>query len=210
MRISSILAFAFAIAIASSANAATLRRGNNAGADSSSAQSTFISGYFDFGSGSTLDNMIRLENPTAANGNICAMIYLFDSRESLGECCGCLLTPNQIRYGSMKQMIGSLWIGDPPNKGVIQIISAAPNKAAIPTQCAATQTYVPTPALNGWLTHAQTFSGISSLTEVPMTDEGDADASEASLLLSRCGALVGNGSGAGICTCPTSDEFGIP
>ncbi len=188
--------------------AATLRRAGSSGADAGNGQDTFLSGYFDFGSGATLDNMIRLENPTAVSGNLCAMIYIFDSQEELGACCGCLLTPNQIRYGSFKQVIGNLWVGNPPTKGVIQIVSAAPNNAV--TQCSPFQSYTPTPTLNGWITHAQTFAGISSLTEVSLTDDGNADASEASLLLTRCGGLIGNGSGFGTCTCPTSDEFGIP
>lgn len=204
------MALAIVTMISSPSDAATLRRAGSTGAASSGGQDTFFSGYFDFGSGSTLDNMIRLENPTAASGNLCAMIYIFDTREELGECCGCLLTPNQIRYGSIKGVIGSVWVGDPPNKGVIQIITAAPNKVGSLNQCSPLQSYLPTPTLNGWITHAQNFSGISSLTEVPLTDNGSADVSESNLLITTCGGLVGNASGFGICTCPTSDELGIP
>src|SRR5271166_993304 len=103
-------------------NAATLRRGASAGSAASGGQDTFFSAYFDLGTGSTLDNPIKLENPTAVNGNLCAMIYVFDTTEEMGECCGCLLTPNQIRYGTVKQLIGSKWIGVVPRQGVLQIV----------------------------------------------------------------------------------------
>jgi len=184
--------------------AATLRRGSSAGSAQSAGQSTFLSGYFDLGAGSTLDNAIRLENPTAVSGNICAMIYVFDAGEEMGECCGCLLTPNQMRYGTIKQIIGTQqWVGITPVHGVVQIVSATPNSLG---QCLPTQTYVPTPTLNGWITHAQTVAGITDLTEVSLTDNGDADPTESVSLISRCASLIGNGSGAGHCTCPTSDE----
>ena len=201
------LALAWMIIAAGTVNAATLRRGASLGADGSNGQDTFFSGYFDFGTGSTLDNMIKLENPTAVNGNLCAMIYVFDSREEMGECCGCLLTPNQVRYGSVKTLIGGKWIGQLPTRGVIQVVSALPNNGA---SCAPTTNYLATPTLDGWITHAQTISSISSLTEVPLTDNGNTDAAEGSNLVFLCGAIVGNGSGFGVCTCPTSDESGVP
>jgi hypothetical protein len=209
----SLVAWVGAIALASiiiataTVHADTLRRGSSLSAAGSSGQDTFFSGYFDFGTGSTVDNAIKLENPTAIDGNICAMIYVFDTREEMGECCGCLLTPNQIRYGSIKALIGSKWIGQLPSQGVIQIVSAVPNNGA---SCAPTTSYLATPTLDGWITHAQTMSGISSLTEVPLTDNGNTDSAEGNNLVFLCGAIQGNGSGFGVCTCPTSDEAGIP
>jgi hypothetical protein len=202
-----ILAMVFGIVLPGvNVEAATLRRGANAGSAASGGQDTFFSAYFDLGTGSTLDNPIKLENPTAVNGNLCAMIYVFDTAEEMGECCGCLLTPNQIIYGSVKQLIGSKWIGVLPSQGVLQIVSAVPNNPGQLNQCLPTQSYTATPTLNGWITHVQTVASISGLTEVIFTDNGDADPTEAAKLISICGAIVGNGSGAGICTCPTSDE----
>jgi hypothetical protein len=186
--------------------AATLRRGASASSAASGGQDAFFSAYFDLGTGSTLDNPIKLENPTAASGNLCAMIYVFDTTEEMGECCGCLLTPNQIRYGSVKQLIGSKWIGVVPSQGVLQIVSAAPNNLGQLNQCLPTQSYTATPTLDAWITHVQTVASVSGLTEVSFTDNGDADPTEAARLISVCGAMVGNGSGAGVCTCPTSDE----
>ncbi len=57
-------------------------------------------GYFDVseptsdnGTGNG-DNVMRLINTTARD--MCALIYVFDDDEQLGECCGCPLTANEL------------------------------------------------------------------------------------------------------------------
>ena len=57
-------------------------------------------GYYDFAE-STSDNgtgngqnVMRLINSTGKD--MCALIYVFDDDEELGECCGCPLTANQL------------------------------------------------------------------------------------------------------------------
>jgi hypothetical protein len=190
---------------APASNAGTLRRGSSVGASGSGGTDTFLSGYYDFGPGGTGDNLIRLENPTSLNGNMCAMIYIFDTREEMGECCGCPLTPNQLLHDSLKHVIGASWTLAPgaPTAGVIQIVSTTPNVGKL---CSPSDFYIPTPTLNGWITHAQTVASIPGLTEVPLTPNGDADPKEGTFLINLCGAILGNGSGAGVCTCPKSDE----
>jgi hypothetical protein len=187
------------------AEANTLRRGASAGASGSAGTGTFLSGYFDIAPGPAADNVLRLENPTAANGNLCAMIYIFNAAESMGECCGCLLTPNQLLQDSVKTVLGAGWgfSGGAPGHGVIQIVSALPNNGR---QCVPYQPYTPTPTLNGWTTHAQTIGTVTGLTEVALTDNGAADPTEAASLLAVCGSIIGNGSGSGSCTCPKSEE----
>jgi hypothetical protein len=196
-----------------SAQAASLRRGGiSVSASGGDSADTFFSGYFDFGTGSTVDSILRLENPTSTNGNICAMIYIFDAREEMGECCGCLLTPNQMLDGSVKQMIGTQeWAVAPgvPVRGVLQIVSALPNVSALSNKgnvCSPSQPYTDAPTLNGWITHVQTVSGIPGLTEVSLTDNGSTDATEGPFLINLCGEIIGNGTGAGICTCPPSSD----
>ena len=194
------------VMLSPTAYANTLRRGSSASGSSGSAgQGTFLSGYFDLGS--TGDNVLRIENPTSANGNLCAMIYVFDANEEMGECCGCLLTPNQLLQDSVKTVINAGWQIAPgaPSSGVIQIVSALPNNGRL---CSPFQVYTPTPTLNGWITHAQTVAGITGLTEVSMTDNGTADLAESALLPGLCGEILGNGSGAGNCTCPRLHDFG--
>ena len=97
--------------------------------------------------GSIGDNIIRLINPNgAANGNlagareqqVCAMIYVFDDDEEMGECCGCPLTSAQLATFSVEQNLTSDWglaggdeggIPDNPKNGngSIAIVAAAPN-----------------------------------------------------------------------------------
>ena len=183
-----------------------------AGADG---QDTYFSGYYNFGTGSTFDNQIQLSNPVgcpnngppnsicASQTNLCAMIYVLDSNQEMGECCGCLIAPQQILHSSVRSLIGSSWAlaSGTPSSGLIQIVSAAPNNGS---SCSASETYTPTPTLNGWITHAQSFSGISSLTEVGLADNGTPDANTQSYLVAQCAVvLVNSPPVVGICNCPT-------
>jgi hypothetical protein len=119
------------------------------------------------------DNLLRLINPLGcANGgfpgctvrNQCAMIYVFDSNENLGECCGCPLTPQQLISLSVEQNLTKNWAPNPPPPaaGVVDIISAAPNE----TTCASSQAgcnggcypaapYTTSRELNGYILHTQ-------------------------------------------------------
>jgi hypothetical protein len=94
---------------------------------------------------SNADNILRLINPNgAANGNlagaepqtVCAMIYVFDDDEEMGECCGCPLSSSQLATFSVENNLTSNWGltgGDeggiyPFNAyGSIAIVAAAPN-----------------------------------------------------------------------------------
>ena len=92
--------------IAVPANAATLRKTtSSAAADNPAAAGSnpgnVLYGYFDVheptyihnGTGDG-QNVMRLINTTAQD--MCALIYVFDDDEELGECCGCPLTANEL------------------------------------------------------------------------------------------------------------------
>ena len=64
------------------------------------------------------DNILRLVNPNGfANTNlsgakaqpVCAMIYVFDDDEEMGECCGCPLSSTQLATFSFDQNLTSNW-----------------------------------------------------------------------------------------------------
>ena len=64
------------------------------------------------------DNIIRLVNPNGgADGNlagvkpqpVCAMIFVFDDDEEMGECCGCPLSSAQLATFSVIQNLTSNW-----------------------------------------------------------------------------------------------------
>jgi hypothetical protein len=167
--------------------------------------------YFDLAPGSEAfgagDNALRLENPTAANGDLCAMIYIFDASEELGECCGCPLTPNQLLSDSVETILGSGWEigGGTPAQGVIQVVSATAN-GTTGNVCNPAVAYTPTPQLDGWITHTQGLAGLKGITEVGEIASGSVDATEAAFLISTCGDILSNGSGKGSCTCPTQPD----
>ena len=200
------MALGSAFLLSPTAHANTLRRGSSAGSAGNSYGGTFLSGYFDLGTGSSEDNVLRLENPTADNGSLCAMIYVFNAGEAMGECCGCRLTPNQLLTGSVKALLGTGWTlaGGTPSHGVLQIVSATPNNGTV---CSPNKPYTATEQLDGWITHEQTVMGVTGLTEVSLTDNGTADSFESQSLIGNCGQILGNGSGAGNCVCPKSEEF---
>lgn len=175
------------------------------------------------------DNILVLVNPSG-NGNFsfgrvqnaCAMIYVFDDDEEMGECCGCPLTPAQIATFSVEFNLTSNWgirgiDGVDNDSGTIAIRSTLPNAPncqsfsepgtiapACNGGCDPTNGYNGTPTLLGSITHDQIIDHPpSTLTEVSLFDNGPGDPMNNTYLIQQCAALVGNGSGGGICTCPT-------
>jgi len=76
------------------------------------------------------DNIIRLVNPNGgANGNVagakpqpvCAMVYVFDDDEEMGECCGCSLSAAQLTTFSVNQNLTSNWGIQSPEEGTVAI-----------------------------------------------------------------------------------------
>ncbi len=94
-----------AASMAIPAHAASLRKALASEAASTSGSpagdpGSVLYGYFDVSEPSTNngtgngDNVMRLINTTAQD--MCALIYVFDADEELGECCGCPLTANEV------------------------------------------------------------------------------------------------------------------
>lgn len=93
------------------------------------------------------DNIIRLINPNgAANGllagakeqTVCAMIYVFDDDQEMGECCGCPLSSAKLATFSVQANLTSDWAvsggpeaGDHLN-GTVAVVASAPNTIGIP------------------------------------------------------------------------------
>src|SRR5271166_3551582 len=47
------------------------------------------------------DATFRVTNPGTSNGNLCAMVYVFDNDQQMDECCGCITTPDGLRTFSV-------------------------------------------------------------------------------------------------------------
>jgi hypothetical protein len=173
------------------------------------------------------DNILRLINPSG-NANIsfgrvtnqCAMIYVFDDDEEMGECCGCPVTPAQITTFSFEHNLLSNWgisgfEGVDNGSGAIAIRAAAindvdcrsfgrPGQLSLPCNggCDPSIGYSGSPTLLGSITHNQRIYGPSTLTEVSLFDNGAGDPGNNTYLIQQCAALIGNGSGGGVCNCP--------
>jgi len=140
--------------MATSASAATLRRGSTGSggaAISSGGPGEVLWTWYDttehrFSDGAINvdgngDNIIRLVNPVGSatpatsglsTSNACAMIYVFDDDEEMGECCGCPITPTQMATISVEEDLTENWGIGPDvdnDSGAIAIVAVAPNAA---------------------------------------------------------------------------------
>ncbi len=190
------------------------------------------------------DNILRLVNPNgAANANlagakpqtVCAMIYVFDDDEEMGECCGCPLSSAGMATLSVVHNLTADWglplseIGAAETNdnalGSIAIVATAPNTTAClgggggaGCNLGCDPTNVPgysvttTSNLLGSITHNQAvvqpitsvaFTVRFGITEVALSDDAGGDPTNLTYLQTQCGALIGNGTGGGICNCPT-------
>lgn len=239
------LIFLAALSVAASASAGSLRQGSTG----SSAEVTgslpgqVLWGYYEtyrtkLGYG---DNILRLVNPNgAANGNlagaktqtVCAMLYVFDQDQEMGECCGCPLSSSQLATFSVYKNLTSNWglqivpEGDGIGKaysnayGSIAVVATSPDDVgclggsggeACHGGCDPTNipgySVTSSSSLLGSVSHNQEtfeFAGlIGQISEVPLHDDAGGDPTNLTYLQVQCGALVGNGTGGGICNCPT-------
>lgn len=256
-------AFLAAFAISASAGAASMHQGSNgsSGTVTSSIPGPVLWTYYQTvqmgqlcppntdpnapcNTGSNSDNLIRLVNPNGAgNANlagakaqtVCAMIYVFDDDEEMGECCGCPISSTGLATFSVMYNLTANWalqngseqgnIFDPSNgMGAIAIVAAAPN-ATFPSNCfgldkachgGCDPTNVPgynvtsVNNLLGSITHNQMVAGNPldgqahfGINEVGLSDDAGGDPTNLVYLQNQCGALIGNSSGAGVCSCPT-------
>ena len=91
------------------------------------------------------DNILRLINPNGSANSliggsdqpVCAMIYVFDDDEEMGECCGCPLTPGQLATFSVENNLTANWglqggsEGGDHGNGTISIVAASQDPALI-------------------------------------------------------------------------------
>ncbi len=150
------------------------------------------------------DATVRITNPGTYNvsgvaANICAMVYVFTPDEQMAECCGCTLTPDDLRTLSVNNdLTKNPLTSTVPTTGVIKIVSSAPSGGICDPR-----TLAATPAVRAWGTHIQSLTtGGFAVTETEYS-QASLSAGEVNMLQSGCNAIVLEGSGHGICTCGT-------
>ena len=138
------------------------------GVMSAAAQDVFKVNYFANNGVGAPDATVRVNNPGTSNGNLCAMVYVFENDQQLSECCGCITTPDGLRTFSVTHDLTSNPLtGHTPNNGDIKIVSAAVNNSP----CDPTANVTPTATLRGWATHIQNKVGSGyPITETEFSD----------------------------------------
>lgn len=174
------------------------------------------------------DSILRLINPVG-NANFglgsvvdqCAMIYVFDNDEEMGECCGCPISPADLQTYSFQKNLLSNWGlagGVAGGDGIVVVRSAVINNRnctsfgfpfssspACNGGCDPSTGYSVNGPLLGSITEAEQVDGATNILELPLFSNGSGDLTNNHYLISQCTALVGNGSGTGICNCPNFD-----
>jgi hypothetical protein len=166
---------------------------------------------------------------------VCAMTYVFDSDEEMEACCGCpISSAGLLSFSVIHNLVQNGVIiddGDVGN-GVVAVVAAAPNpnittlaspsnghdctigqSGACNSGCDPTNIpgYAVTTSNNLLGSRIIAYPsgnhfGPPGLTEVQMFDDGSGDPANLIYLQNECGQLVGNGSGAGICSCPAPGD----
>jgi len=171
-----------------------------------STKPTYSVAYFDSSQfqGSLPDQSVRIVNPGAQStkstlGDLCANVYVFDSSQELKECCSCPVTAN----GFIRLSVNSNLTNNPGNGVAFNVGSVAivPSVLSSSSPCDPTSVS-PVPSLNVWGTHVAAKGTGFKLVETlaPSTALSGPELTE---LQSVCGFIVGNQSGAGICSCTT-------
>lgn len=150
------------------------------------------------------DGTVRMTDPgTAATGNVCAYIAVFDPNQEMSECCGCLLTPDGLATLSVNtDLTSNPLTGVPLTTGVIKIVSTVPTAGACPLPGQVKGTPVLEAGIRAWGTHLQ--NGNFAITETAFQD-ATLSTGEINRLGLECSAIVLDGSGHGLCTCGTGE-----
>jgi hypothetical protein len=173
------------------------------GVISASAQDVFSVNYIsNNGVSGAPDATVRVTNPGTSNGNLCAMVYVFDNDQQMDECCGCITTPDGLRTFSVtKDLTSNPLVGIVVKTGDVKIVSAAVNNSP----CEPSANVTPYPSLRAWGTHIQNKVGSAyPITETEF-QAATLSAGELSSLQADCYFVERLGSGHGICSCGTGD-----
>lgn len=149
------------------------------------------------------DATLTLVNTGLTGGDLCAMIYVFDTSQEMNECCGCSISQDGgMRTLSVNtDLTSNTLTGVTLTTGLIRVIPA--DEPSNPTCNAGTVT--PSGLVLSWTTHIQysapsTFAVTETSSQLPALSNAELTALE-----SDCAFMQKLGSGHGICSCGTGD-----
>jgi hypothetical protein len=143
-----------------------------------------------------------------ASGNICVNVYAFDPGEELISCCSCLVTPDQtVNLGVNADLTVKTLTGVVPTSVTVKVLATLAGTGGTGSSCTNSAAQVQLPAtvivsgMAAWGTtlHATPTAGAYATTETPFTP-ATLSAGETASIGGRCAAILGNGSGFGVCT----------
>ena len=155
--------------------------------------------------------------PTYPPANMCAMIYVFDNKQELSECCGCLISTNGLLEASVyPDLTDNSFNGTVPANGDIKIVSSLPN--ATVTELGYTYpvcdpagggfgstgkyalNIAPTPDLRAWSTHTPGYKTLDDRTTETIFLPATLSTAELDSLQAQCTNILTTGSGFGYCS----------
>jgi hypothetical protein len=171
-------------------------------ASSSNAATAQVTDYYAthfFNTATAATYSVWVENPVRTTDPICAMVYVFDSTQTLQECCGCPVRTDQLETFTLAgNLTGDPFGKTPISSGIVDIVASSinhGNSAAATDGCDPAATLSPTPTLRSWL------SNDSQGTSDPFLNT-PLDTPEQNRLPSLCSSSITIGAPAAICTCP--------
>ncbi len=137
--------------------------------------------------------------------SMCADIYVITPDEELAECCGCLLTSDQLMEINISpNLTTNNHTGGSIDNGTIKLISSAPGPGGTYNHFGLCDpaTPIPTPSLKAW----KVIAFDPNNDDLEITDNPFVSAPlttlEESTLAKKCAFIEQNNSGKGLCTCP--------
>ncbi|MGA8274259.1 MAG: Ig-like domain-containing protein [Candidatus Sulfotelmatobacter sp.] len=159
----------------------------------------FLLNYFSNNAAANPDATVQVTNVGTTGGPLCAMVYVFDSKQEMTECCGCSISQDGLRTFSVtNDLTGSPATGVIPQVGVIEIV---PAQVGSNQSCDASNV-TPGGQMSAWATHMQVEAATVAPTESPFDVTG-LSTTQSSVLQGLCGFLMTNTKA--MCTCGTGD-----
>lgn len=141
---------------------------------------------------------------TNGSADLCAFIFVITPDEELSECCGCLLTPDQMLELSVNgNLTSNPATGETAHNGVIKIVAGSYNGTTCQLGAPGGPVFL-APTLRAWITSDIALAGVAGPHAIQESAFGRPDISDAELtfLNDTCIGFYKDLSGHGLCTCP--------
>jgi hypothetical protein len=201
--VATINASALATAVALGTTAVSASSGSIAGSANLTVETVAGLNYFTNASTPGVSSAtLNVTNPNATGTSLCAMFYVFDTNEEMNECCGCSVSPDDLRTLLIDtDLTGNPLAGATLTRGLIELVPAdiTSNPTCNPTAI------TPLGQLAAWSTHVQIAAPGSYVQTETTFNPALLNSATQSSLQTTCSFVQSLGSGGGVCSCGTGD-----